>query len=286
VKLKQKLEKQKKKKNAKRSKCLISKSDQELGKGLDKSSLTNYQLIAITIGLILFAGSFSGSASIAFADHVDFGEVKDKAKKAKKDKKCKDEQKYNGICDKKKPKIKIESPKKNKQVAGPTVTITGTATDELSGVKSVMVRVDNGEYMPATFDPSTGEFTFTTGELSSGKHKATVKATDFVDNEKRKSVKFIVDTKDPKVKITSPKKNKKISSPVTITGTATDKLSGVESVMVKIDDGDFMPATFDPDTGEFTFTTGPLDSGKHKAKVKAVDFAGNDKSKSIKFKVE
>jgi len=189
--------------------------------------------------------------------------------KAKKDKKCKEEQKYEGVCDKKKPKIKIDSPKKNKQVAGPSVTITGTATDELSGVKSVMVRVDDGEYMPATFDSSTGEFTFTTGELSSGKHKVTVKATDFVDNEKRKSVKFKVDTKDPK------------------TGTATDKLSGVESVMVKIDDGDFVPATtFDPDTGEFTFTTGPLDSGKHKAKVKAVDLAGNDKSKSIKFKVE
>jgi len=253
---------------------------------LDKSSLTHYQLIAITIGLILFAGSFSGSASIAFAAEHDFDEIKKKAEKVKKEKKCKEEQKYEGVCDKKKPKIKIDSPKKNKEVAGPTVTITGTATDKETGIKSVMVRVDDGEYMPATFDPDTGEFTFTTGELASGKHKATVKATDFVDNEKRKSVKFKVDTKDPKVKIESPKKNKTVSSPVTITGTATDKLSGVESVMVKIDDDDFMPATFDSGTGEFTFTTGPLDSGKHTVKVKAVDFAGNDKSKSVKFKVE
>jgi len=97
---------------------------------LEKSSLTNYQLVAITIGMILFAGSFSGSASIAFADEHDFDEIKKKAEKAKKEKKCKEEQKYNGICDKKKPKIKIESPKKNKEVAGPTVTITGTATDK------------------------------------------------------------------------------------------------------------------------------------------------------------
>jgi len=253
---------------------------------LEKASLTNYQLIAITIGMILFSGSISGSASIAFADDHDFDDIKKKAEKVKKEKKCKEEQKYEGICDKKKPKIKIDSPKKNKEVAGPTVTITGTATDKETGIKSVMVRIDDGEYMPAMFDPSTGEFTFTTGELASGKHKVTVKALDLVDNEKRKSVNFKVDTKDPKVKITSPKKNKKISSPVTITGTATDKLSGVESVMVKIDDGDFMPATFDPDTGEFTFTTGELASDKHKVTVKAVDFAGNDKRKDVKFKVE
>jgi len=57
--------------------------------------------------------------------------------------------------------------------------------------------------------------------------------------------------------------------------------------MVKIDDGDFMPATtFDPDTGEFTFITGDLGNGKHKVTVKAVDFAGNEKRKDVKFKVE
>jgi len=259
---------------------------------LEKASLTNYQLIAITIGFILFSGSISGSASIAFADddgsNDDFDKLKKKAQKAKKEKKCKDEKKYMSECDKKKPKLKITSPKKNKEVAGPTVTITGTATDKLSGVESVMVRVDDGEYMPADFDPSTGEFTFTTGKLASGKHKVTVKAVDFVDNEKRKSVKFKVDTKDPKVKITSPKKNKEVAGPtVTITGTATDKLSGVESVMVRVDGGDFISSTtFNPVTGEFTFTTGELGDGKHKVTVKAVDFAGNEKRKDVKFNVE
>jgi len=45
---------------------------------LDKSSGIHYQLIAITIGLILFAGSISGSASIAYADDDD---KKEKSKK-------------------------------------------------------------------------------------------------------------------------------------------------------------------------------------------------------------
>ena len=66
---------------------------------MDKSSLTNYQLIAITIGLILFAGSFSGSASIAFADHVDFGKLVADAVKAKKTKKPIDPCECKGVTE-------------------------------------------------------------------------------------------------------------------------------------------------------------------------------------------
>jgi len=156
---------------------------------------TSYQLIAITIGLILFAGSFSGSASIAFADDVNFGEIKAKAQKAKKDKKCKEEKKYEGICDEKDPKIKITSPMKNEEVAGPTITVTGTATDKGSGIDKVEVRLDKGAFMPAVVAPDgSWSIDFGTVEepVSDGKHKVTAKATDKVDNDKRKSVKFKV----------------------------------------------------------------------------------------------
>jgi len=157
---------------------------------LDKSSLTNYQLIAITIGLILFAGSFSGSASIAFADDVNFGEVKDKAKKAKKDKKCKEEQKYEGICDKKKPKIKITSPEKKSEV-GPSFTVTGTATDKETAVENVMVRLDTTGYTTVIPEPDgSWEVEFT--DVPIGKNKITAKATDKVGNEKRTKVKITV----------------------------------------------------------------------------------------------
>jgi len=141
---------------------------------------------------------FFGSAPIVFADHSDdkkkkladlIAEVKGK----KKDKKCKEDKKYEGVCDTKKPKVKIDSPKKNSMVTSP-VTVTGTATDKgVSGVASVMVEIDKGGFVAATtFDPSTGEFTFDAGELDPGKHKVTVKVTDFVGNEKSKKVKFTV----------------------------------------------------------------------------------------------
>jgi len=202
----------------------------------------HYQIIAITLGLILFAGSISGSASIAFADDDD---KKEKLKKLKEllkklrdrhndrdrdnddhdrdrdnddhdrdrddddddrdrddddddrdddddDDRCPVKHKYEELCDKKKPKIKITSPNKNEEVEGPTVMITGTASDDLSGIKQVLVRIDKGSYEEADFDKNTGTWKFTTGPLDPGKHKVTAKAEDKANNFKRDSVKFKV----------------------------------------------------------------------------------------------
>ena len=62
-----------------------------------------------------------------------------------------DDDKYNGECDKKDPKIKITFPKNKQNVSGPTVVITGTASDKDSGIKKVQVKVDNGPYQDAIF---------------------------------------------------------------------------------------------------------------------------------------
>ena len=100
--------------------------------------------------------------------------------------------KYGEIRDKKDPKIKITFPEKKQEVEGPTVMITGTASDDLSGIKKVLVRIDNGQYKEADFDSNAGTWKFTTGELDPGKHKVKVKAEDNADNIKRAHVKFVV----------------------------------------------------------------------------------------------
>ncbi len=152
---------------------------------------TSYQLIAITIGLILFSGSISGTMPVVFADHVDFDKVKDQAKKAKKGKDCEEEKKYEGVCDEKDPKVKIISPKKNEKVSGKPLIVTVEAEDDGSGIDKVEVRLDKGPFFPATLIfGDTYEITFE--DVDKGKHKITVKATDKVDNDKRKSVKFKV----------------------------------------------------------------------------------------------
>ncbi len=153
---------------------------------MDKSSGIHYQLIAITIGLILFAGSISGSAPIVFADQDE-----DRKEKLKKliakirahlhDDKCAEKQKYFGKCDIVKPKVDITSPQKRAQVESP-VTITGTASDVGSGLKEVLVRVGFGGYVPATINNGDWELTV---NLNDGRHLVFAKAIDNVGNVKR-----------------------------------------------------------------------------------------------------
>ncbi len=153
---------------------------------MDKSSGIHYQLIAITIGLILFAGSISGSAPIVFADQDE-----DRKEKLKKliakirnhldNDKCAEKQKYFGECDIVKPEVDITSPQKRAQVESP-VTITGTASDVGSGLKEVLVRVGFGGYVPATINNGDWELTV---NLNDGRHLVFAKAIDNVGNVKR-----------------------------------------------------------------------------------------------------
>jgi len=65
--------------------------------------------------------------------------------------------------------------------------ITGTASDELSGIKKIDVKVDRGPFMEASFGGGVWEITI---GLDPGKHKLTVKAVDNANNFKRDHVKF------------------------------------------------------------------------------------------------
>ena len=155
-------------------------------------------MIAITTGLILLSGTIAGSAPMVFADHSDdlkdkLAKLKDLIAKWKAKKKCPENKKYNGECDKKKPKIKIEFPEKRDCVAGPMVMITGTASDKNSGIKEILVKVDRGSFVPVDeFDPETGEWKITL-DLDNGRHFVFAKAIDKVDNKKRDFSFFTVD---------------------------------------------------------------------------------------------
>jgi len=115
----------------------------------------------------------------ALQTHLDHGDTLGKCDK------------YEDLRDKKDPQVKITFPKKNKKVEGSTITVTGTATDKLSGVESVIVRLDRGSYKTAVLE-SDGTWTVEFTDVDDGKHKVTVKAKDFAGNDKRKHVKFKV----------------------------------------------------------------------------------------------
>jgi len=153
---------------------------------LDKSSGTHYQLVAITIGLVLLAGTIFGSAPTVFADDHDdrkkrLKELIAKVREHLHNDKCAEKQKYLGTCDIVKPKVDITSPQKRAQVQSP-VTITGTASDVGSGLKEVLVRVGFGGYVPATINNGDWELTV---NLNDGRHLVFAKAIDNVGNFKR-----------------------------------------------------------------------------------------------------
>ena len=52
--------------------------------------------------------------------------------------------------------MKITFPKNKQIVSGPTVMITGTASDKDSGIDKVQVKVDGGSYQDAIFSVGHG----------------------------------------------------------------------------------------------------------------------------------
>lgn len=161
----------------------------------------SYQLIATALGLILLGSGLFGSAllPLASADDDDkkekFKKLKEKIKKIieehKKKKKCKNH-KYGDICDNKKPELKITFPEKNDELSPQPFVITGTAFDEISGIKEVKVRINTKEYRTFQLATLTGgdNWEFPVNELKPGKYKITAKATDFAKNSKQVKLKF------------------------------------------------------------------------------------------------
>jgi len=186
-----------------------------------------FSIFAITLGLMLLGSVLTNSTPLVFADHnedkkklkdllkklkakiqelLDVEDDEAKKKKLKKiikkleakiqelqdeeDEKCKEKKKYQGECDLERPEIEIEEPEKGDKLPAGMITIEIEAEDEESGIKKVEVRINRGPFLPATqVDDDEWEFKV---NLVPGKYKVTAKATDFVNNKSRDSVKFKV----------------------------------------------------------------------------------------------
>jgi RHS repeat-associated protein len=179
------------------------------------------------------------------------------------------------------PVVKLTSPP-NGLEARQNPIVSGTATDDQSGVASVEAEVDGGSLFPVSFD-STGNFSFPTSlslhGSADGVHKVDVRATDKAGNVSSfVSTTFTLDTIAPTIQISDPTSSLTTGHNVTITGEVTDKGSGVAQIEDRVDGGAFTPLSFDA-SGNFSFTTSlPLDGsadGQHTVAVQATDRAGN-----------
>src|SRR3989338_2680414 len=99
-------------------------------------------------------------------------------------------------------------------------------------------------------------------------------ATDLAGNSGTASLTVNLDKSAPTVTITSPSNGATVtSSPVNVTGTATDTLSGIATVLCNGNPASLSASTFSCDV--------PLTSGPNTITVQATDIAGNTSSSSI-----
>src|SRR5205823_3626462 len=155
------------------------------------------------------------------------------------------------------PAVPIQGPAADTLTNG-NVTITGRATDTLSGIATLQAQVDGGAFGDVAFDAAGNYHFATTLPLTGsadGTHTVGLRATDQAGNATGFStVTFTLDVTSPLVVITSPDDGATTRSNVTVLGRVTDSLSGVATLQVQIDVGSFTNVAFDG-TGNYRFAT-------------------------------
>ncbi len=162
----------------------------------------NYQLTAITIGMILLGGAILGSTPFAFADDDDdkteelkakfkklLEKIKAKIQKKNHDGSCKGNH-YGDICDNKRPSVDIKKPKRGDRLqAGDDITFEIKAKDKQTGIKMVELSINNGPFLPVPL-VSGDKYQLDVELNDPGRYKAKVIATDNAGNTKSDRVSF------------------------------------------------------------------------------------------------
>jgi hypothetical protein len=141
------------------------------------------------------------------------------------------------------PDISIALPLPGQTFANPSITVSGTASDDV-GLDRVEVKLESGDWMVASGTESWNiDVT-----LSLGQHKVYAKAIDTTGNSDTDyvEVEYKVssgDTTPPNITIVSPSQSDTFATnTITVRGTASDDV-GLDSVKVRVRSGDWMAAS-------------------------------------------
>jgi len=157
-----------------------------------------------------------------------------------------------------------------------TVDISYSATDNESGIDHYEVRLDGGDWIDKG---TTTSHTFS--NLTEGEHWIYVKAVDKTGNDKIAKVRIYADQTNPSLVLYSPSNNSYTNETnITVTWTGSDNY-GIDHYEVRLDGGDWI------DKGTTTsHTFSNLTEGEHWIYVKAVDYAGNKQTITLKVTVD
>lgn len=182
-----------------------------------------------------------------------------------------------------------------------SVVATYSASDELSGVKSVEFSTDSNMKEAKSVTEKAGTFTYQLAGLSDGERTVYVRVTDNAGNksESVSSGSFIVDNTSPKVTVTSPASGSVVNKTISLSGTVVDNnLTKNTTPLLQYLDGDvwktlaFTSSTLDGQNWtisgiDTTKLNNSTDSQEVKFKVQFTDDAGNkNESLSSEYKLK
>ncbi len=162
---------------------------------------------------------------------------------------------------------------------GEAVSITGNATDDLSGIAAVEYKLgDSEEWTQADFDLENNSFRIKISEEFSGKCHVRCKDNAGLISEE-KSITVKIDKTVPKITVYGGG-DAWVNGGVELNGVVTDAKSGVETVYVALGSSEKQAIEFTED-GEFTFTVSAREFAGE-CSFYCVDKAGNKSATKVK----
>jgi len=161
------------------------------------------------------------------------------------------------------------------------VTVTGQVLDNLSGVASAQLRVDDADPHSLTLD-ATGHFsfntTFATNGATDGAHTLAISARDLAGNVSAEVVRVVtVDTQAPNITLTSIASGDVLTVASRLTGSIDATGSAVTQLFYRFDDGATRNLPFDAVNSRFDdkVVISTLTEGTHTLTITARDSADN-----------
>lgn len=182
-----------------------------------------------------------------------------------------------------------------------SVAVTYSASDALSGVKSVEFSTDSNMKDAKSVAENSGKYTYPLAGLQDGERTVYVRVTDNAGNrsESVSSGSFIVDNTPPKVTVTSPASGSVVNKTISLSGTVVDNnLSKNKTLVLQYLDGaewktlPFTSSTLDGQNWtisgiDTTKLNNSTDSKEFEFKVQFTDDAGNvNESLSSEYKLK
>jgi len=175
------------------------------------------------------------------------------------------------------PTLAVTAPVPGAWSAASSVTVAWSASDSSSGLDRFEARLDGAAFASNGLGTS-----LVYSGLAEGTHTVDVRAYDLVGNLATSSVTFSVDLTAPTVAVSGPAAGSWFGgSPVAVSWTGTDPLSGLDRYETRLDAGAYSGNGL---TATRTFSA--LAEGAHTVVVRAVDRAGNAATASVAFSVD